>query len=80
MNHQKSLRFLWKGTRCEFACFPLGLASAPKVFTKIMKPLVGMFQKLGVTQKVYLDDILIMAESQQLTNQQAQLVFSILKI
>lgn len=39
INHQKYLRFLWKDTMWEFACLPYGLASAPRVFTKIMKPL-----------------------------------------
>ena len=80
INHQKSPRFLWKGTRWEFACFPPSLASALRVFTKIMKPVVGMLQKMGATLIVYLDDIFIMPESQQLTNQQYQLVFSILII
>ena len=79
INHQKYLRFLWKGTMWEFACLPFGLASAPRVFTKIMKPVIGMLRKMGVRLIVYLDDILIMAESKQLATQHAQLVASTLK-
>ena len=78
VNHQKYLRFLWKGTMWEFACLPFGLASAPRDFTKLMKPVVGMLCKMGVRLTVYLDDILIMAESIQLANQHAQLVFGTL--
>jgi len=66
----------------EFACLPFGLASAPRVFTKIMKPVVGMLDKMGVRLIVYLDDILILAESKQLANQHhehAQLVSSTLE-
>ncbi|CAB4003828.1 Hypothetical predicted protein, partial [Paramuricea clavata] len=41
-NHQKYLQFLWKDTMLEFAyAFPFGLAIAPRVFTKLMKPVVG---------------------------------------
>lgn len=79
INHQKYLRFLWKGTMWEFACLPFGLASAPRVFSKIMKPVIGMLRKMGVRLIVYLDDILIMAESKQLATQHAQLVASTLE-
>ena len=33
--HQKFLRFVWKDSLMEFACVPFGLASAPRVFTKL---------------------------------------------
>ena len=62
-NHQKFLRFLWKETMYEFACLPFGLASAPRVFTKLMKPVVGLLRQLGIRLIVYLDDILIMGHS-----------------
>ena len=42
--HQKSLRFLWKDTMLEFACLPFGLATTPRVFTKLMKPVVAMLR------------------------------------
>ena len=75
----------------EFACLPFGLASALRVFTKLMKPVVGMLCKMGARLTVYLDNILIMAESIQLfffffflesiqlANQHAQLVLSTLE-
>lgn len=38
--HQKYIRFLWEGTLYEFTCLPFVLAVAPRVFTKILKPVV----------------------------------------
>ena len=35
--HQKYLRFLWKDNMWKFACLPFGLASAPIVFTQLLK-------------------------------------------
>ena len=66
VKHQKFLRFFWKENRFEFACLPFGLASAPRVFTKIMKPVVALLRQLGIRTIVYLDDLLIMAKSQDL--------------
>ena len=71
--------FLSKGTMWEVTCLPFGLASAPRVFTKLMKPVVGMLCKVGVRLIVYLDEILIMVESKQLANQHTQLALSTLE-
>jgi hypothetical protein len=62
-NHQKFLCFLWKDTQWEFMCLPFGLASAPHVFTKILKPIVGLLRKQGIRLIIYLDDILLMAST-----------------
>ena len=62
-NHQKYLRFVWKETIYEFACLPFGISSAPRAFTKLMKPVVGLLRQLGIRLIIYLDDILIMAPS-----------------
>ena len=62
-NHQKYLRFLWKGSMLEFGCLPFGLGTAPRVFTKLMKPVVGALRQRGIRLIIYLDDLLIMTES-----------------
>ena len=46
--HQKFLRFIWKETLWEVACLPFGLASVPRTFSKIMKPVVGTLRNLGI--------------------------------
>lgn len=63
VNHQKYLRFVWRGTLMEFACLPFGLASAPRIFTKLMKPVVSLLRRSGVRLIIYLDDILFMNQS-----------------
>ena len=36
--HRKYLRSTWKQQMYEFTCLPNGLACAPRLFTKLMKP------------------------------------------
>ena len=78
-SHQKYLRFLWKGTLHEFACLPFGLATAPRVFTKLMKPVVAALRHQGIRLVIYLDDILIMAESQALALHHAASTLNLLE-
>ena len=65
IGHQKYFRFLWKETLWEFACLPLRLGSAPRTFTKIMKPGVATLRNLGICLIIYLDDLLILAYLEQ---------------
>ena len=77
--HQKYSRFLWKETLLEFACLPFGLATAPRVFTKLMKPVVAMLRQRGVRLIIYLDDMLIMAESTSLALHHAASALNLLE-
>ena len=63
-NQRKYLRFLWKDTLLEFACLPFGLAVAPRLFTKVMKPVVALLRRAGIRLIIYLDDLLFMNQSQ----------------
>ena len=62
-NHQTYLGFLWRDSLLEFACLPFGLASAPRVFTTLLKPVLSILRQRGIRLIVYLDDILLMALS-----------------
>ena len=42
-----------------------GLTFAPRVFTKVMKPVVGTLQHMGIRLIIYLDDILILHQSKE---------------
>ena len=42
---------------------PFGLATVPRVFTKILRPLVARMRMTGLCIIVYLDDILFIAQS-----------------
>ncbi|KAK3094975.1 hypothetical protein FSP39_008608 [Pinctada imbricata] len=64
-DHRKYLRFLnSEGQTLQFRSLPFGLASGPRLFTKIMKPLVAFLRRIGIRLVIYLDDILIMNQSQ----------------
>ena len=61
--HRKYLRFEWKGNLYEFTCLCFGLLSAPRIFAKLMKPVVVCLRRQGYTLVIYLDDMLIIADS-----------------
>lgn len=47
----------------EFQCLPFGLSSAPRVFTKLLKPVTALLRQRGLRLILYLDDMLLMAQS-----------------
>ena len=63
LQHRKYLRFEFNGTLYEFNCLPNGLASAPRVFTKLMKPVYATLRSKGYLIVGYIDDILLLAET-----------------
>ena len=69
LQHRKYLRFEFNGTLYEFTCLPNDLASPPRVFTKLMKPVYATLRSKGYLIVVYTDDILIMAETPEQLSQ-----------
>ena len=61
--HCKYLRFIWRDQRYEFTCLPFGYSLAPRVFTKIFKPIVAQLRLNGLRIVIFLDDILLVASS-----------------
>ena len=72
------LRFLWRGRLYQFTCLPFGLRSSPRIFTKVLKPLLVYLRALGVRLLVYLDDILIMVATPELCLEHTQLTWQLL--
>ena len=64
-DHRKYLRFVCKGSLLEFACLPFGLAAAPRLFTKVLKPVVALLRRAGIRLIIYLDDLLFMNQSKE---------------
>ncbi|VDI73543.1 Hypothetical predicted protein [Mytilus galloprovincialis] len=58
---------------------PFGIAVAPRIFTKLMKVPMTLLRRLGVRLIVYLDDILIMNQSNQKILSDLSTVLSILR-
>ena len=61
--HRDFLKFCWRQKIYRFRSLPFGLATAPRVFTKILRPLIARMRMTGLHIIVYLDDMLVMAQS-----------------
>ena len=59
----KYLKFSWKGTLYCFTCLCFGLASAPRIFTKLCKPIVAILRGEGHIIIIFLDDILVIGRT-----------------
>ena len=50
---------MWKDMFYQFTCLPNGLSSAPRIFTKILKPLFALLRSLGHICMSHIDDSLL---------------------
>ena len=64
-NSRKYLRFCYKAQVFQFTSLPFGLATAPQVFTMIVKEVKLMALSRGLRIHQYLDDWLIKSQSQE---------------
>ena len=62
-SHWKFLRFWFQGQAWECKVLMFGIKTAPKVFTKILAPVIAFLRRQGILLYVYLDDILLRASS-----------------
>ncbi|VDI80889.1 Hypothetical predicted protein [Mytilus galloprovincialis] len=61
--HQKFLRFYWNGKLFQYTCLPNGISSAPRIFTKLLKPVYSSLRVLGHVNVGYIDDSLLLGET-----------------
>ena len=64
-DHRKYLRFIWEGKTFQFTCLPFSLCSAPRVFTKLLRPVMAHLRKQGLRSVFYLDDLLLMDQGKE---------------
>ena len=60
---RKFLRFLCKGQMFQFVALPNGLASAPRIFTKILTPVYVKLRESGHECFPYIDDSFVVADT-----------------
>jgi hypothetical protein len=60
---RKYLKFRWNGILYEYTCLPFGLNVGPRIFTKIMKPVLAHLRGRMFISVSYLDDMLIVGKS-----------------
>lgn len=64
-NYQKFLKFRWGGNLYQYTALPNGYSDAPRVFTKLLKPVFAQLRRLGHTVVGYIDDIYIQSDTEQ---------------
>ena len=62
-DHRKFLRFSIDGVKFQWKVLPFGISTAPRVFTKVLSPVIAALRLRGVHIHPYLDDLLIRAGS-----------------
>lgn len=60
---RKFLKYMWKDQCFQYTCLPNGLSSAPRVFTKLLKPVFSTLRKQGFENVPYIYDILLLGDS-----------------
>ena len=59
-SHHKYCRFINpRGRRMQWKTVSFGVAEAPRICTKLLKPLIGVLRSLGTRTLIYIDDVLI---------------------
>ncbi|CAG2188300.1 unnamed protein product [Mytilus edulis] len=62
-NIKSFLRFYWNGKLFQYTCLPNGISSAPRIFTKLLKPVYSSLRVLGHVNVGYIDDSLLLGET-----------------
>ena len=65
LEHREYFRFMWQGKKYQCTAMPFGLAPAPRLATKILQPVIRHLRSMGVRLVVYIDDVLVLARSQE---------------
>nr|CAH0112881.1 unnamed protein product [Daphnia galeata] len=65
LEHQPFLCFRWRSICYQFTCLAFRFSPAPRLFTKLLKPVVGALRRAGIRLVIYVDDIIFMNESRE---------------
>ncbi len=63
-HHRRFLRFAFEGVAYQYTVLPFGLSLAPHTFTKCMDAALSPLRQMGIRILNYLDDWLILAQSE----------------
>ena len=76
-SHWKFLRFGLEGTVYQYKVLPFGLSTSPRIFTKVLAPVVAAIRLKGIHIHPYLDDILIRALDPESLHRDLQVAMSL---
>ena len=74
------LQFIVNGQRYNYRGFPNGLCEAPRLFTKLTKPIVEILHRIGAKMIIYIDDLLLAARDKNLLLKQAAITVKLLML
>ena len=72
-SHTSLLAFMWEGVGYRYKSLPFGVSSAPRLFTKMLRPVIGQLRKRGIRCVIYLDDLLVMAPTMDQTERETRI-------
>ena len=67
--YRRFLKFIWMGQLWQYRALPNGLTTAPRLFTKLVKPIMAYLRQRHHIVMAYLDDILIVGHTLELAQQ-----------
>ncbi|KAL0159829.1 hypothetical protein M9458_043554, partial [Cirrhinus mrigala] len=77
--HRKFLRFAFRGEAYQYRVLPFGLALLPRTFTKCVDAALAPLRLRGIRILNYIDDWLILAQSEQVAAQHRDVVLAHMK-
>ncbi|KAI2646582.1 enzymatic polyprotein [Labeo rohita] len=77
--HRKFLRFAFRGKAYQYRVLPFGLALSPRTFTKCVDAALAPLRLRGIRTLSYIDDWLILAQSEHMAVQHRDVVLAHLK-
>ncbi len=75
-HHRRFLRFAFKGVVYQYKVLPFGLSLAPRTFTRCMHAALSPLRQMGIRILNYLNDWLILAQSEAVSTSQKTLLLS----
>ncbi len=75
-HHRRFLRSAFKGVAYQYKVLPFGLSLAPRTFTRCMDAALSPLRQMGIHILNYLDDWLILAQSQAVLTSHKTLLLS----
>ena len=78
--YRKYMRFTANGIVYQYRALPFGLSIAPRIFTKILVPILTLLRKALIRVHAYLDDWIMRLYNQVLSDRTAFLVVKLLRM
>ena len=78
LQDRKFIATVWEDTPWIWNALPFGLADAPRAFTKLLRAPISALRRQGITLIAYIDDILIIGESESSTRRDTDAAYECL--